>query len=83
MLKFVGDGEGRVVRGYVRSHPTIAEGAAGQGAGRGPPPPVALGMTIVNLFACCRLQFLIAFCVHGNSGELPFYYFYSHLLYSF
>lgn len=30
--------------------------------GRGGPPPfVALGMTIVNLFAC-RLQFLIAFC---------------------
>lgn len=34
------------------------EGSEGKG---GPPPLVALGMTIVNLFAC-RLQFLIAFC---------------------
>lgn len=35
-------------------------GEEGEGRG-GPPPFVALGMTIVNLFAC-RLQFLIAFC---------------------
>lgn len=45
-------------RWWEKAERREGEGSEGRG---GPPPLVALGMTIVNLFAC-RLQFLIAFC---------------------
>lgn len=68
-LKRLRPASGSCVLTFGGSHPTIVEGGVGAGRrergerrGRGGPPPfVALGMTIVNLFAC-RLQFLIAFC---------------------